>query len=374
MMPSLGVVSYAPIQYHTPLWQLITKRGNIKLDVLFLSDNGIAPITNSAFGVPITWDIDLLSGYDYTFLTTKQQATSTARKISTLACWLSGHDAVVVNGYTSPWMLLTMAMCRTRHLPYYLRASSHPQGQSTGLRSYLRPAVTRLVVSESAGGLSMGKLNEEFYLHNRARSIIFAPNSVDDQRFAGRPSLEREDLLAQWGLDCSRPVILFCGKLIQRKRPKDLAAAISRLGEQVSAIFVGDGPLAGELQQSFSPNSVVITGFVNQADIPSYYHAADILVLPSEVETWGMVVNEAMAAGALPVVSDKVGCASDLASDVGQVFRCGDIDDLVGALKRALHALGDPSIRYRVRQHVSRYSLDHTAEGFEQAARAVVSQ
>ena len=72
-------------------------------------------------------------------------------------------------------------------------------------------------------------------------------------------------------------------------------------------------------------SSGIVTGFVNQADLPSYYHAADVLVLPSESEPWGLVVNEAMAAGALPVLSDRVGATPDLVSGLGEIYPCGDI-------------------------------------------------
>jgi glycosyltransferase involved in cell wall biosynthesis len=86
------------------------------------------------------------------------------------------------------------------------------------------------------------------------------------------------------------------------------------------------------------------------------------------------VVNEAMAAGALPVVSDRVGCAPDLVQGVGEVFRCGDVADLASALGRAMGALRDTAVRDRMRRHVARYSLERTADGFERAALAVTSR
>ena len=372
MNPRLGVVAFGPIQYHVPLWQLLAKRGLVDLDVLFLSDAGVSPIADPSFGVNITWDIDLLSGYAYKFLTTAEHPKSTAQRARTLAQWLPAHDVVVVNGYTSPWMLLAMAICRARGIPYLLRASSHPEGPSPGLRRYVRSLGTHLVVSASAGGLSMGHLNTEFYRCNRATSVIFAPNSVDDGRFAGGGLVaSRADLLAQLGLDENRAVIMFSGKLIPRKRPLDLVAAIKKLPFEVNTIFVGDGILAEPIRNSLRPHTGAVTGFINQSDIPSYYHAADILVLPSEAETWGLVVNEAMAAGVLPVVSDRVGCAPDLVRDIGEVFCCGDVTDLAGALSRAVARLPDPQTRNRARERVARYSLERTAAGFEQAAELV---
>jgi glycosyltransferase involved in cell wall biosynthesis len=217
----------------------------------------------------------------------------------------------------------------------------------------------------------MGQLNDAFYRQEKARRIIFAPNSVDDRRFACPPTITRSDLLARWNLRDDVPVIMFCGKLIPRKRPQDLAEAMGQLPGNSTVLFVGDGILADRVRATVKPGRGAVTGFVNQSELPSYYHAADILVLPSEVETWGLVVNEAMAAGTLPVVSDRVGAAPDLVDGLGEVYACGDVRGLVGALSRALIHVKDPRVRETVRQHAARYSLDRTAAGFEEAAFAV---
>jgi glycosyltransferase involved in cell wall biosynthesis len=97
-------------------------------------------------------------------------------------------------------------------------------------------------------------------------------------------------------------------------------------------------------------------------------------VLPSQVETWGLVINEAMAAGVLPVVSDQVGAAPDLVEGVGEVYPCGDVPALAAALDRALARATLPETRAMVRKHVARYSLELTAVGFEQGAVAASSE
>jgi glycosyltransferase involved in cell wall biosynthesis len=374
MRPKLGIVALAPIQYHTPLFQLLARRGNVDLDVLFLSDRGFSATIDPQFGSPVAWDIDLLSGYPHQFLSTRTSAPSAASRALALAAWLPAHDAVVVSGYNSPWMLLTMAICRARGIPYILRASSHPQGMSAGYKRYLRWFVTRMAVTGSSACLSMGILNEDFYRLTRARSVVFAPNSVDDERFARTPTTSRENLLAKLGLEPGKPVILFSGKLIPRKRPLDLVSALTMLPHNVNTLFVGAGVLAERVRDSLDPACGVVTGFVNQSELPAYYHAADILVLPSDTETWGLVVNEAMAAGALPVVSDMVGCAPDLVAGVGEVYKCGDVLDLAKALGRALCRITDSGTRERVRQHAARYCLARTAIGYEMGALAALGK
>ena len=369
--PRLGVLDFNPIQYHTPLYQLITRRARVELDVLFLTDDGHCPVVDPGFGVPVTWDIDLLSGYERQFMTTSGRHPAALRRVARLARWVSDHDAMVVHGYSHPWMLLGALLCRTRRVPYLLRAESAPQGRATGLRRHLRNAVARSVVSASAAGLAIGQLNEEFYRNYGASRIIWAPYSVDDERFAAPPPTSRSELLSRWNLDGHKPVILFCGKLSPRKRPLDLCAAAKALAHDVNVLFVGDGVLVDEVRTCLPPGTGAITGFVNQSELPAYYHAADIIVLPSEWETWGLVVNEAMAAGVLPVVSDRVGAAPDLVVGVGEVYPCGDIARLADALHRALALASNPETRNRVRQHAARYCLSHTAAGFEEAAFAV---
>lgn len=368
--PRMGVLAFGPIQYHTPLYQRLAARQNVELDVLYLSDGGHRPVIDPGFGVPVAWDIDLLSGYPHQFLVTGERRAGRTERCRALARWIPGHDVVVVNGYSSPWMVSAMAICRLRGVPYLLRASAHPRGISPGPRRHLRRLGTRMVVAGSAGGLSMGILNEEFYRRQKARRIIFAPNSVDNDRFAVPSGITRTELLGRHGLGDGKPVIVCCGKLYPGKRPLDLVAAARLLRHEARLLFVGDGELAGRVRSSLRPGDGAVTGFVNQADLPSYYQAADVLAMPSGGETWGLVVNEAMAAGVLPVVSDRVGAAPDLVEGVGEVYPCGDVPALAAALDRALARAAAGGTRAMAARHVARYSLELTAEGFEQGAFA----
>jgi glycosyltransferase involved in cell wall biosynthesis len=374
MRPKLGIIDFNPIQYRTPLYQRLVKRGNVQLGVLFLSDHGYRRTIDPGFGVPVSWDIDLLSGYPHEFLASADGPNKIDGQLRTLVRWLKQHDAVVIYGYVKPWMLCAMAACRSLRIPYILRGESHVSGQATGVRRHVRDAVAYTAVSLSSGALAIGQLNEQFYRkYGGGRRITFAPYSVDDERFAQAPLVGRSELLARWGLDASRPVIMFCGKLIPRKRPLDLAAAVRSLPDDVTTVFVGDGPMAEQVRAALKPGCGAVTGFVNQSELPSYFHAADILVLPSNAEPWGLVVNEAMAAGVLPVTSDRVGAAPDLVSGLGEVYPCGDVCALGQALRRALEKAARPQTRDEVRRHVARYSLDVTAAGFEKATLAVAA-
>ncbi|HXP56657.1 MAG TPA: glycosyltransferase family 4 protein, partial [Streptosporangiaceae bacterium] len=273
--------------------------------------------------------------------------------------------------HSDPWMLTAVAACRLAGVPYLLRGDSGPDGRSGGWRGTVRWAVARTVVSGSAGGLATGELNRQFYQRYHAPRITFAPYSVDNARFAKPPTIGRAELLDRFGLDHTRPVIMFCGKLAPVKQPLDLARAVHLLAEPVTVLFVGDGPLADQVRALLTPGQGCVTGFINQAELPAFYHAADILVLPSQLERWGLVVNEAMAAGVLPVVSDLVGCGPDVVDGLGEIYPSGDVSALAAALSRAIRQCADPGLPARLHDRVTRYSIAATAAGFERAAAAV---
>lgn len=367
----LGIVDFHPIQYHVPLYQELAKRGTVQLSVLYLSNRGVRAALDPGFGVSVAWDIDLLSDYQYEFLPRPQQRMPIRLRL--LSRWIRSKDVVVIHGHSHPWMLAAMAACRAQGIPYLLRGDSGPKGRSGGLRGMIRWSIARAVVSGSAGGLAAGQRNQQFYTRYHAPRVILAPYSVDNTRFANPPATGRSELLARWGLSDQYPVIMFCGKLQPNKQPLDLALAINRLAEPVTAIFVGDGPMATQVRAMIPPKRGCVTGFINQAELPSYYHAADILAMPSQFEPWGLVVNEAMAAGVLPVVSDQVGCGPDLVEGIGEIYPWGNVEALSAALSRALGRLGDQRLTAQLHDRVSRYAITATAAGFEQAVTAVTA-
>jgi glycosyltransferase involved in cell wall biosynthesis len=137
--------------------------------------------------------------------------------------------------------------------------------------------------------------------------------------------------------------------------------------------LLGDGPLREDVQrlaQAAPSIRVRFLGFQNQTHLSRYYHAADLLVLPSRHgETWGLVVNEALHHGVPCVVSESVGCAPDLieARVTGNTFETGSVTTLADALVNAMSLIGRAETRERCRQHVSRYSIIGAARAIAEA-------
>jgi len=165
------------------------------------------------------------------------------------------------------------------------------------------------------------------------------PYAVDNDYFAERATASHQtDLRATLNLEPGRPVILFASKLQTRKRCMDLLEAYRLLpSPRPHLIIAGDGEERIRLEAFASDHSLTdvrFIGFQNQSILPHYLGLADVFVLPSRHEPWGLIVNEAMAAGCPCIVSDEVGCHADLITNGvdGFVFPAGNVPALAAAL------------------------------------------
>jgi glycosyltransferase involved in cell wall biosynthesis len=233
--------------------------------------------------------------------------------------------------------------------------------------------------------LYIGKHSLEHFrrLGAREQQLVFSPYCVDTTCFQVEES-DREQYRAStrrsFGLRPEGLVLLFSGKLVLQKGPSLLLYAIKQLPpglrRKIVVVFLGDGHLREALGILANTEPVVdvrFVGFQNQTSLSRYYHGADLLVLPSLGETWGLVVNEALHHGLPCVVSSNVGCAPDLieAGVTGERFEAGSARDLGQAVQRALVLVGCDEVRAWCRERVSGYTLERAAEGVADAYRGV---
>lgn len=167
--------------------------------------------------------------------------------------------------------------------------------------------------------------------------LIYTPHAVDNAYFSEQYELLRKDVPSvkkALNIPLDKTIILFSGKYIEQKRPLDLIQAFNQLKDpSVVLIMVGEGNLRTEMETFINEHNVcnvILTGFINQSAISQYYIIADIFIMCSGSETWGLVVNEAMNFAKPIIVSDTCGCSADLVlhGKNGFVFQEGDIDAL----------------------------------------------
>ena len=387
----LVVIETHPIQYHAPVYRELESRLGIPVTAIYGSDFSVAGYRDQEFGASFRWDTDLLSGYTASFLSTvaaggARNAERVQARGLTAALRAAGPAAILLTGYSPPFHRSAWIAAWRSRCPLLLRAETTDHARERGMAwAWLRTLALRRLYGSCARLLYVGRQSREHFSRLASpHKLVFTPYCVDASAFQCseeararlRPAA-REEL----GVQPEETVLLFSGKLAERKGPDVLLDAVRRLPAVRSAITVallGSGELQAKLRQlaGEAPNiKVRFLGFQNQTQLSRYYHAADLLVLPSRhSETWGLVVNEALHHGVPCVVSEAVGCAPDLVEPgvTGEVAATGSAESLAAAVERALALVGRPEVRERCRDKVSGYTVERAAQGIAQAYWSVV--
>jgi glycosyltransferase involved in cell wall biosynthesis len=359
-----AIVSH-PIQYQIPLFRALAAHPDIDLHVFFGARIGVEQYLDTGFGVNIKWDIPLDEGYQHTYLKNwnpRPRAKSFLRTVNPAVIHrllVGRFDAVWVHGwsYMTNWMAIAAAtVCR---IPIFIRGDSNGLREPSGSRLLAKRLVLGALFRSTSAFLAIGTRNREFYeRYGASEDRIFAtPYSVDDEFFlthARELNHRKRQLKQREGINPDIPAILFSGKLIEQKRPFDLlkAFADARRTLNASLLFVGDGTQRREMESFVRERAIPdvhFLGFRNQCELPACYAMADLFVLPSAWEPWGLVVNEAMCFGLPVIVSNHVGAAPDLVEDGvnGYVYPAGDCKMLADKLETVLR---NDSLRHQMGQ------------------------
>jgi glycosyltransferase involved in cell wall biosynthesis len=348
----LCAVTSHPVQYQAPLFRKLAQHPQIDLTVYYGADSSLRGAVDPGFGLPIQWDRPLLDGYRYKFLsngagTPLSGFWTKAAIIPEL--WRKRYEAVFIHSYATLLSLMAYLGAWLSQTPVLLHTESELIRLRHPLIRVLKRAFLGLLFRGTAAFQAIGGPNRAFYLHYGVPEsrIYHAPYSVDNEFFIAEGAkwmAQREQLKVTMGLAPKVPVILFSGKLIQRKRPMDLLRAYGALIEEGLAaglLFIGEGELRPILEKYASDHGlsqVKIAGFQNQTQLPRYYAMGDVFVLPSEFDPWGLVVNEAMLFSIPVIVSDRVGAGSDLVQndETGYTYPVGDVIRLRALLKQLL--------------------------------------
>ncbi|OIS97918.1 PREDICTED: sulfoquinovosyl transferase SQD2-like [Nicotiana attenuata] len=177
------------------------------------------------------------------------------------------------------------------------------------------------------------------YRVTTANKIRLWNKGVDSESFHPRYRSHEMRLRLSNG-EPDKPLIVHVGRLGVEKNLDFLKRVMDRLPEARIA-FIGDGPYREELEKMFSGMPAVFTGMLLGEELSQAYASGDIFVMPSESETLGFVVLEAMSSG-LPVVAARAGGIPDIVPDdqqgkTGFLFNPGDLDDCLSKLKPLLH-------------------------------------
>ncbi|QDV43157.1 GDP-mannose-dependent alpha-(1-6)-phosphatidylinositol dimannoside mannosyltransferase [Stieleria neptunia] len=391
-VPKVAFVTSHPIQYQVPVFRHLHARTDLDFQVLFamLPD---AAAQGAGFGVEFEWDIPLLEGYEYDVL---ENVSTNPGLTHFRGCDTPGIkdelrrreiDVVIVNGWVVKTCIQTLRACNQMQIPCIVRGEANRLRR----RPWWKRMLQRQLVRRYDAYLPIGKANREFYRsygidEERMFDSLYCIENERFARISESTEDDRQSFRRRWNLPEDSVCFLFCGKFEAKKHPFELVESFSRAfrsgkeSNRMHLLMVGDGELRLRCERLAAEHNlpVTFTGFLNQSEIVASYTAADCLVLPSDHgETWGLVVNEAMACGRPAIVSDQVGCRDDLIieGETGFSFAFGNWDQLASLLQRAsgdevdLRKMGAAACR-----RIADYSPKNAAEGIARAARDMFSK
>lgn len=378
------LISSHPVQYNAPLYRLYAKDPRLEVTVAYCSLQGAEAGIDPEFGVEVKWDVPLLDGYNWVRPRNISLRPGLRGFFGLVnpGLWQlikrSRFDVVVCYGYRAASFWIAALAARSAGSAVALFTDAHTLVSRDGKR--WKAAAKRLGLpvifgrADAAFGPSSATVNLLSSLGLPPDRIFLTPYVVETAFFSRRAAdADRDRMRATWGIPSDGFVALFCGKLASWKRPLDLLEAAARC-PQIIAIFAGDGPLRRALEfragQHDLSGRVRFLGFVNQTALPAVYAASEVLVLPSEYEAFGLVVNEAFACGVPSIVSSACGAAGDLVRDgeTGFVVPVGD----VSALAERLSLLaGDPDLVLQMgmnaRARIREWGPEQNVEAFVEA-------
>ena len=225
-----------------------------------------------------------------------------------------------------------------------------------------------------------GKEDLITYYDAAPEAISIIPCGVNLDLF--RP-IQRETARCHLGLN-GESIIVFVGRIIPLKGIDSMLKAMTYLEGKQGIKFVvigGDDHSQAEMQRLKNlsrtlriDESVIFLGSVKQETLPFFYSAADLCVVPSYYESFGLVVLESLACGT-PVVATKVGCAESVIryGETGYVVTDNDPGSLADKISRLLSTPnGNPDFVHSVRASVAKYSWSNISEAILEEYRSIL--
>lgn len=349
--------------YRIPVFNRLARHEDIDLHVIFLAKTNPAERQWLVYADEIRFSYEVLPSWRMKLakydLLVNQNVTEALRK--------AAPEAVLCGGYNYPAAWQAQRWARQQGVEFLLWCESTASDQRPG--NVVIESLKRNFFAKCDGFVVPGDSARRYVEQMKCseKSIFIAPNAVDNDLFATGADAARNNATRLRGkLGLPARYFLFAGRLLKAKGVFDLLEAYASLDEalrsEIGLVFAGDGPARAQLESrahSVFPGAVHFAGFVHRDDLANYYGLADCLVFPTHSDTWGMVVNEAMACGLPVICSEVAGCAVNLVKANGRIVPARSVAHLAGVLKEL--AL-DATIRERMATESKRLIEDYCPE------------
>jgi glycosyltransferase involved in cell wall biosynthesis len=367
--------------YRIPLFNALAAKPGISLHVVFLSETDPSLRDWRIYKEEIRFSYDVLPSWR------RRAGKFNVLLNRGLARALVGASPSVIlcggYNYVASWQALLWA--RAHSVPFLLWSESNVQDSRRG--HALVEMLKDEFIGQCDGFVVPGQSAFEYLRSHKVNpdSIFIAPNAVDNEFFCKSAEHVRLDAAGhRKELNLPGRYFLFVGRLVREKGVFEFVSAYAQLNERLrrdfGLVFVGDGPCRAQLQEdasAVSPGAIHFAGFTHREQLPIYYALAEMLALPTYTDTWGLVVNEAMACGLPIILSEAAGCAADLvtADWNGCLISPRDVSSLASAMTILATR---PDLRRVMSEHsverIAQYSPSAWAAGIARAVQPLAGK
>jgi len=379
------------VQYQCPVWRYLAADQRVSaIKVIFQSDYSVRGYYDKGFAQDVRWTVPLLDGFESVALSHKvvKSFLDPGAPVGILNELRAFRPNVcLLNSYLPLLYVNALLACRCLGVPVLLRAEATDADQDRSpLKRTVRDAALRAFYTNVFSVLAIGHNSRTHYarLGLPSQRIGFSPYCVDSELLERQyTAATRGTFRRAHGIPQDAVVVLFSGKLIEKKDPLRIIEALAGVDtfrmRAIHVVMMGEGALRREIEDRSRMLSVKthLVGFRPQESLGEVYADADLLVLPSRYsETWGLVVNEALQFGVPCIVSDRVGCHPDLVVEgvTGYVFAHGSTTALRAQILKLIDAVcvDRAALHNACRRKVEAYSSTAAAAGIVEAASMAV--
>ncbi len=287
-------------------------------------------------------------------------------------------DAIIVGVYSTPTGMYAIRYMKSHHIPYFISCD----GGMISSDSNLKHRIKNYFLSGAAGYFSSGQTTDEYLMHygaeaNRIHRYPFSSVSeyqVIDRVLTSEEKMEFRKKLGVPEEELLKPMICSVGQFIHRKGYDILFEAASMLPEEYRYYIIGDKQGEEYLQQikELGLKNIHFVDFMPYAKLKEYYQAADLFVLPTREDIWGLVINEALANGLPVVTTDKCVAGVEFATTEKLTYGMRSVVSIVesenpeataNAIKTAIEKQ-DEIDRKRCIELARKYTIETMAEAY----------
>ncbi len=338
--PRICLIINMPSPYMLPRLSALNQQAELEIFVYFAT----------SLGKRRSWNLKIEDNLNYKILPAIDlslgSATYTFNPTFPLELVRNDFDVFVIGGWDTSATQFGFTYSKITRKPAII-FSAETVHRSSVLKTITKPMTTSMVKTSNAC-FALSTLAKEYLITLGAKDekIFVLPNSIDTNFFSSESEKYRiniEDRKKDLGL-AGKKIILYVGRLIEIKGIRYLIQAYEKLRNEytdICLVLVGDGPQKDQLVAMCKQQNIEEVHFLGQIPndvLPLYYSIADFFVLPSLKETWGIVLNEAMACKCPVIASKGAGASRDLIKDGhnGYVVEKASVDELYDAMLRLI--------------------------------------